>query len=91
MLGALPKEATDDVLQQAHGLLLDELVNHVAQHSANRVEALVGLADVGKASVIKKYLLNNEDSDGLAKLGARLHDAQAQRDDLRSEQEVDNL
>jgi hypothetical protein len=79
------------VLQQADGLLLDELVHHVAQHSAYGVEALVGLADVRKTGVIKKDLLYYEYSDGLAQLGARLHNAQAQRDNLRSKEEVDDL
>jgi hypothetical protein len=79
------------MLQQADGLLLDELVHHVAQHSAHGVEALVGLADVGEAGVIEENLLYYKYSDSLAQLGARLHDAKAQRDNLRSEQEVDNL
>lgn len=79
------------MLQQAHGLLLHELVHHVTQHSAHGVEALVGLADIGKAGVIEKNLLYNEDSYSLAKLGARLHDAQAQRDNLGSEKEVDDF
>jgi hypothetical protein len=79
---------TDDVLEQTDGLLLDQLVDHVAKHGADGVEALVRLADVCQAGVVEKDLLDDEDGDGLAQLRARLHDAEAQGDDLGCEQEV---
>jgi len=79
------------VLEQTDGLLLDQLVDHVAKHGADGVEALVRLTDVGQAGIVEQDLLDDEDRDGLAQLGAGLHDAEAQGDDLRREEEVDHL
>lgn len=87
----LPKKATDNVLEQADSLLLDELVHHVAKHSAHGIEALISLADVGKAGVVQQDLLDDEYRDSLAEFGASLHDAQAERYDLGGKKEVDNL
>ena len=89
--GDLPKEAPNDMLQQTDSLLLDELVDHVAQNGADGVKALIGLADVRQANVVKQDLLHNEDRDGLAELGAGLHDTKTERNDLRGEEEVDDL
>lgn len=85
------QEAAHNMLQQPGRLLLDQLRHHVAEDSANSVEPFVRGADVVKPAVIKQYLLNDEDSDSLAKLGTRLHDAQTKRDDLGGQQEVDDL
>ena len=79
------------MLEQAHRLGLDELGNHIAQDGADGVEALVGGADVVEAVVVEEDLLHDEDGDRLAKLGASLHDAQAQRDDLGRQEKVDHL
>lgn len=79
------------MLQQPDGLLVHQLRHHVGQHGANSVEALVGLADILQPHVIKQNLLDNEDGDGLAKFTARLHNTEAQRDDLSREEEVDNI
>ena len=87
----IPKEAADDVLEQPHGLLLHQLSDHVAQHGPHGVESLVGGADVGKTNIIQQYLLYNEDGHRLAQLRARLHNAKAERDDLGSEKEVDDI
>lgn len=54
-------------------------------------EAVVGLADVREAAVVEQDLLQDERGHGLAQLRARLHDAQAQRNDLGGEQEGDHL
>ena len=86
-----PKKATDDMFEQTNSLLLDELINHVAEHSAYSVEALVGLTDVREARIVKQNFLYDEYRNGFAELRAGLHDAQAKRDNFRSEQEVDNL
>lgn len=61
----VPKEAAHDVLEQAYGLLLDELVDHVRKHCADGVESLVGLADVRKTNIVKQDLLHNEDGNRL--------------------------
>lgn len=87
----VPQETPDHMLEQAHGLLVDELGDHVGKHSADSVEAFVRLADVLQTHVVQENLLYNEDGDGLAELGTGLHDTEAQRDDLSGEEEVDDL
>jgi hypothetical protein len=79
------------MLEQSDGLLLDELVDHVAEDSADGVEALVRLADVGQTDIVQEDLLDDEDGNGLGKLGSGFHNAQAQRDDLGCEEEVDDF
>lgn len=49
---AIPKETTNNVFQKSNCLALNELGNHVAEHSAYRVEAFVGSTDVFQTSVI---------------------------------------
>lgn len=83
--------AADDVFEQAHRLTVDDLRHHVVEHSANGVEALIRLADVGKTHVVQQDFLDNEDGDSLAQLAACLHDAQAKRDDLSREQKGDHI
>jgi hypothetical protein len=87
----LPQEAPNNMLKEADGLLFDKLIDHVAQNCANCVEALVCLTDVGQADVIKQYFLNDEDGNGLAEFGTRLHNAKAEGDDLGGEEEVDHF
>jgi len=62
------------MLEQSDGLLLDQLVYHVAEHGAYSVESLVSLTDVLQSKVVQKNLLNNEDGNGLTKLATSLHD-----------------
>lgn len=56
------------MLQQTDGLLLNELVDHIAKDRADSVETLICLTDVRKPNVIQQNLLNDEDRDGLAQL-----------------------
>jgi len=70
----LPEKAPNNVLKQSNGLLLDQLVDHVAEHGAYSVESLISLADILQSKVVQKYFLNNEDGNSLAKLAASLHD-----------------
>ena len=56
-----------------------------------RLEPVVGLADVEEARVVQEDLLHDEGGDGLAQLGAVVHDPQAERDDLGGQEEVDHL
>ena len=76
------------MLEQPRSLLLHQLGNHVAQDGADGVEALVGGADVVEAVVVEQDLLDDEDGDGFAELRPRLHDAEAEGDDLGGEEEV---
>lgn len=87
----LPEEAPDHVLEETDCLLLYELIDHIAQHSANSVEALVCLANIGQSDIIKEDLLHNEDRHGLAELGTSLHDTKTKGDDFGCQQEIDNL
>jgi hypothetical protein len=73
----IPKEAPNNMFEQADGLLLYKLVDHVAENGADSVEALVRLADVCKTNVVQQDFLDDEDGDRLAELGASLHDAEA--------------
>ena len=79
------------MFQQANSLLLDELIDHVAENRTDGVETLIGLADIRKANVVKENLLNNEDCNRFAELRASLHDAKAERNDLRGQEEVDHI
>lgn len=79
------------MLKQAHSLLVHKLSNHITQHGPNSIEAFVSLADILQAHIIEQDLLDDEDGDGLAELGARFHDAQAKRDDFGREEEVDDF
>lgn len=79
------------MLEQANSLLLHKLIDHVAENSTHGVEALISLADVGKANVVQQDLLDDEDSNSLTELRSSLHDTQAKRDNLSCEEEVDDL
>ena len=41
------------MLEQSHSLLFDKLIDHVAKHRTDCVEALVRLTDVCQADVIE--------------------------------------
>jgi hypothetical protein len=87
----IPKEAPDDMLEQADRLLFHELVDHVAEYSTDSIKALVGLTDVGKPNVVEEDLLYDENCDGFAELRPSLHDAQAKGDDLGRQKKVDDF
>ena len=78
------------MLEQADGLAVDKLRNHVTEHGANSEEALIGMANILQASLVEKDLLNDEDGDSFGELRACFHDAQAERDDLRGQEEVND-
>jgi hypothetical protein len=79
------------MLQQADSLLLHKLVDHVAKDGANRVEALVSLANVCQTDIVEQDLLDDKDCHSLAEFRACLHDTKAERDDLGCQEEVDDL
>lgn len=72
-------------------LLLYQLSNHVAEDSADSVEALISGTDVVKTVVIKQDLLYDENSNRLAELRAGLHDSQAEGNNLGRKEKVDDL
>ena len=65
--------------------------DHVAQHGADGKEPLSGCAHVVQPNIIQQDLLHDEGSDRLGELAPDLHGPQAQRDDLRGEEEVDHI
>jgi hypothetical protein len=79
------------VLEQSDSLLFHQLIDHVAEDRTDSIKALIGLADVSETNVVQKDLLHNENGHGLAELRSCLHNAQAKRDDLSSQQEVDDF
>lgn len=79
------------MLKKSRRLRLDELGNHIAEDGADGVEALISGANVVEAVIIQQDLLHDEYGHRLAKLGASFHDAQAERDDLGGEEEVDDF
>lgn len=79
------------MLEQANRLLLHQLLHHITEDGAYGVEALVRLTDIVEAHVVEENFLDNENGYSLTELTASLHDAQAQRDDLRGKKEVDDI
>ena len=79
------------MLEKTDGLLLYELVDHVAKNGTNCVKALIRLANVCETNVIQQNLLHNEDSDCLAELRTCFHDTEAKGDNLGREEEVDDF
>lgn len=65
------------MLQQSRSLLFHELADHVAENSPDSIESLICGTDIVQTVIIQQNLLNNEDSNGLAKLRPSLHDAEA--------------
>lgn len=79
------------MLEQAHRLLLHKLIDHIAEHCADRIKALVRLTNVGQTNIIKQYFLHDEDSHSFAKLRSGLHYSQAEWDDFGSQKEIDHV
>lgn len=79
------------MLQESSSLLLDQLRNHVAEHGANSIESFIGGAYIIKTMIVEEDLLDNENGHRLAQLGARLHDAQTQRNDLRRQKKINDI
>ena len=79
------------MFQQPHSLLIHELSDHITQHSAHSIEPLVCLADVLQTHIIQQDLLHDEYCDRFAQLRPRLHNTEAERDDLGGEEEIDDF
>lgn len=87
----VPKKAPDDVLQEPCRLLLNQLVDHVAQNCPHGVEPFVGCAYVVEAIVVQEYLLDDEYSHRLAQFRASLHDPETEGDNFRRQEEINHL
>lgn len=79
------------MLKKSCCLLFHQLRNHIAQHSSHSIKSLVRGTDVIQPMVIEEDLLDNEDGYSLAELRSGFHDSEAQWDDLRSQEEVDDI
>lgn len=77
--------------QAARSLLYGQLLDHVSENVRNGEKTFRGGTDVLEASIVKEDFLEDKDGDGLGKLGRGLHDAQAEGNDIRAQQESDNL
>ena len=86
-----PKEAAHDMLKETSGLLLHQLGDHVAEDRTDGVKPLVGSADIIETIVIQQNLLYNEYGHGLAQFGAGFHDSETKRNDLCSQEKIDNF
>lgn len=80
-----------NMLEESAGGLLDELIDHVRKDRGDGIEAFVCLANVIEAGVVHEDFLDNEDGDCFGKLGARLHDAEAEGDDFGLQEEIDDF
>lgn len=65
---AKAKITTHDMLEQSHSLRLHKLVHHIAQHSSDSIEPLIGVADIRQARLIKQNFLNDENGDSFGEL-----------------------
>lgn len=79
------------MLEQANRLLVHQLSHHITEDCADGVEALICLADVLQTHVVEQDLLHDKDGHRLAELTARLHDTEAEGNDLGGEEEVDDF
>lgn len=91
LYSGIPQETADYVFEQSHSLLLHQLCDHIAQYRSDGIEALVSSANIVQTNVVQQYFLDNKYGDGLAQLRAGLHDAKAERNDLRGKEEVDHI
>lgn len=78
------------MLEQPHRLRLDKLIDHIAQDSTDGIETFVRMANIRQPGLVKEDFLDDEDGDGLGELGSGLHYAQAERDNLSRQKEVDD-
>ena len=53
------------MLQQPNRLLLYQLGDHVTKHGADRIKALICLADVRQSHIVEQNLLDDKDGDRL--------------------------
>ena len=79
------------MLEESCRLLFHKLRDHVAQYSSDCVESLICCANIIQTMIIKKDLLDNEYSHGLAELRASLHNSEAERDDFGRQEKVDDV
>lgn len=83
--------ASHDVFEKSDGLGVREVVDHETEDIDDGVESFVCMTYIGEADLVEENLLHDENSDRLGELCTMLHDPQTKRDNLRSEEEIDDL
>lgn len=71
--------------------MLDELCHHVAQDGSYGIEPFVSSTNICEANIVEEDFLYNEDGHGLAEFRPGLHDPEAERNDLRGQEEIDHI
>jgi hypothetical protein len=61
------------MLQQPNRLSLYKLIDHVAQHGADRIEPFVCMANIRQSCLVEQDLLDDKDGDGFGELRASFH------------------
>ena len=78
------------MLQQPHGLCLNELCDHIAKHCHNSEETFIGVTNVSQTCFIEEDFLHDKDGNSFRELGPCLHDAEAEGYYFGGEKEVDD-
>lgn len=76
------KIASNYMFKKTDGLGLHQLVHHVAENGAYRIEALISMAYIGQASLVEQYLLHDEDGYSFRQFRASLHDPETKRNNF---------
>lgn len=79
------------MFEEANGLSMGEVVDHEAENIDDGVESFISMTYIREANLIEQNLLHDENRDRLRQLGTMLHDPQAERNNLRREEKVDDL
>lgn len=78
------------MFKKTDGLGLHQLVHHVAENGAYRIEALISMAYIGQASLVEQYLLHDEDGYSFRQFRASLHDPETKRNNFGWKKEMDD-
>jgi hypothetical protein len=76
------------MFEESDRLGFDELVDHVAEDSADGEEAFVGVTNIGEPGLVEEDLLDDEDRNSFGEFRASFHDAETEGDDLGGKEEV---
>lgn len=88
---AQSKIAANDVFEKAHGMGMRQIIDHQTKNVNDGMEAFIGMTNIGQSDLIQEDFLHDENGDGLGEFRAVLHNAQAKRNNLGGEKEVDHL
>jgi hypothetical protein len=78
------------MFEKADRLGLNKLIDHIAENGPNSVEAFISVADISQSCLVEQNLLDNKYGNSLGEFRSRLHDAQAEGNNLRGEKEMND-